>query len=69
MVSGLRINWKWMLPLFLLELLLSSFSGILRCSYGWWLRDYSVEIIPFGEVNVKIYIVALDGVDAKGLGF
>ena len=68
MVSGLRINWKWMLPLFLLELLSSSFSGILRCGYGWWLRDYSVEIVPFGEVNVKIYIVALDGVDAKGLG-
>jgi len=54
-----------MLPLFLLELLF--LSGILCCGYGWWLRDNSVEIIPFEEVNVKIYIMALDGVAAKGL--
>lgn len=28
---------------------------------------YSAEIVPFGEVNVKLYVVALDGVNGHGV--
>ena len=58
---SLRFHWKVVMVLFV-SLIFLSLEGVLALYPGY----ESVVIVPFGEVDVELYVVALNGVDGFG---
>lgn len=60
-LGGLTANnlkWKAAVPLFVVVLIFFLLGSSV----------FAVEIVPFGEVDVTVYVISLDGVDGHGVG-
>lgn len=60
---SLRFDWKVVMVLFV-SLIFLSLEGVLALYPGY----ESVVIVPFGEVDIRLYVIALDDVGGYGVG-